>query len=128
MNLDGAEAVVKKLKDGGKEAIAVQVNVADWDSQVAAFEKAVKEFGRIDYVFPIAGIGERKVIKNDPTATEFEKPDLACIDVDLTGLLYTAYIAIQQFRRQDKGADGYRGKSESQRLAVRVYEWMLTVH
>ena len=95
----------------GKGAISVQVNAADWDSQLAAFEKAVDAFGRIDYVFPIAGIGERKAIKNDPKEKKFQKPDLTVVDVDLTGVLYTAYLAIQQMRRQDKDASGYRGRS-----------------
>ena len=107
-NLSGAEEVASKI---GKGALGVEVNAADWDSQKAAFEKAVKHFGRIDYVFPIAGIGERKIIKNDPTALEFEKPDLSVIDVDLTGVLYTAFLAIQQFRHQDKDEKGYRGRS-----------------
>ena len=108
-NLDGAKAAADKL---GKGAFAVEVSVTDWDSQKNAFEKAVKQLGRIDYVFPIAGIGERKAIKNDPTATEFEKPDLTVIDVDLNGVLYTIYLAIQQFRHQDKDETGYRGRSE----------------
>ncbi len=95
----------------GSGTFAVQVDVADWESQVAAFEKAVADFGRIDYVFPIAGIGERKVIKNDPKGQGFQKPDLFTIDVDLIGLLYTAYLAIQQMRRQEKDGQGYRGKS-----------------
>lgn len=108
-NFDGAKATADKI---GKGAFAVEVSVTDWDSQKAAFEKAVKEFGRIDYVFPIAGIGERKAIKNDPTATEYEKPDLTVLDVDLNGVLYTAFLAIQQFRHQDKDNTGYRGRSK----------------
>jgi NAD(P)-dependent dehydrogenase (short-subunit alcohol dehydrogenase family) len=32
---------------------------------------------------------------------EFAKPDLSVLDVDLTGVLYTIALAIQQFRRQD---------------------------
>jgi NAD(P)-dependent dehydrogenase (short-subunit alcohol dehydrogenase family) len=32
---------------------------------------------------------------------EFAKPDLSVVDVDLTGVLYTIALAIQQFRRQD---------------------------
>lgn len=109
MNLDGAKSQASKL---GNDAIAVQVNASDWDSQLAAFEKAVDSFGRIDYVFPIAGIGERKAIKNDPKAKGFQKPDLSVIDVDLTGVLYTAFLAIQQMRRQDKDDKGSRGKSQ----------------
>ena len=108
-NLDGAKSQAEKL---GKGAIAVEINVADWDSQLAAFEHAVKEFGRIDYVFPIAGIGERKAIKHDPKATGFQKPDLTVIDIDLSGVLYTAFLAIQQMRRQDKDSSGTRGRSK----------------
>lgn len=90
----------------------MEVSVTDWDSQKKALEQAVKDLKRIDYVFPIAGVGERKAIKNDPTATEFEKPDLTVIDVDLNGVLYTTFLAIQQFRHQDKDETGYRGRSE----------------
>ncbi|RSL40969.1 hypothetical protein CEP53_013046 [Fusarium sp. AF-6] len=38
------------------------VNVADWESQVKGFTQAVSQFGRIDYVYPIAGIGENSWI------------------------------------------------------------------
>ena len=96
----------------GNESMSVEVRANDWDSQEAGFQKAVDVFGRIDYVFPIAGIGERKAIKNDPKSqVGFEKPDLAVIDVDLTGVLYTAFLAIQQMRRQDKDSSGIRGRS-----------------
>ena len=79
---------------------------------MAAFQKVLKEFGRIDYVFAVAGIGERKWIPNDPHAVDFAKPDLSVLDVDLNGVLYTAALAIQQMRRQEKDEHGFRGKSE----------------
>jgi NAD(P)-dependent dehydrogenase (short-subunit alcohol dehydrogenase family) len=44
---------------------------------------------------------------------EFVKPDLSVVDVDLTGVLYTIGLAVQQFRRQDAIAwskGEYRGK------------------
>lgn len=53
--------------------------------------------------------------KAGPTG-EFVKPNLAVIDIDLTGVLYTIALAIQQFRRQEpvpwsNDAKGlYRGK------------------
>lgn len=116
-NLSGAQATASKVGNG---SIAVQVSVTDWDSQVAAFQKAVDEFGRIDYVYPIAGVGERKTVKNDPKATKgFEKPDLTTLDVDLTGVLFTAYLGIQQMRRQEKDESGFRGRSKKSEL-VRV--------
>ena len=49
---------------------------------------------------------------NDPSATEFVKPMLSVIDVDLTGVVYTVSLAVQQMRRQEKDANGFRGKSE----------------
>ena len=109
MNPDGAKSMAQKVGNG---SIAVEVNASDWDSQLAAFEKAVNEFGRIDYVYAIAGIGERKAIKNDPKASGFQKPDLTVVDVDLTGVLYTAFLAIQQMRRQEKDSSGFRGRSK----------------
>ena len=108
----GAQEMVQKLKADGNKAFAVEFNATDWDSQVGAFQKAVDTFGRIDYVFPIAGIGERKAIKNDPNNHGWQKPDLTVIDVDLIGVLYTAYLAVQQMRRQERGRDNMRGRSE----------------
>ena len=96
---------------------AYEVNAADWDSQASAFQQAVKDLGgRIDYVYPIAGIGERKSIVNDPKAEGFVKPDLSVLDVDLQGFVYSASLAIQQMRRQEKDEQGYRGKSMSSLL------------
>lgn len=91
------------------------MDAADWDSQLAAFQKALAEFGRIDYVFAIAGIGERKWIPNNPETLDFAKPDLSVLDIDLTGVLYTAALAIQQMRRQQPDETGYRGKSKALR-------------
>jgi NAD(P)-dependent dehydrogenase (short-subunit alcohol dehydrogenase family) len=93
------------------------LDASNWNSQAKAFSAAVSDFGRIDYVYPIAGIGERVSIPNHANAsalTGFEMPDLTVIDVDLTGVLYTISLAIQQFRRQDVGQNGIRGQSEFQ--------------
>lgn len=37
-------------------------------------------------------------------------PDLSIINVNLTGVLYTVYLALAYFRRQEPDADGWRGK------------------
>ena len=90
--------------------------MTDWNSQAKAFSQAVHAFERIDYVYPIAGIGERKWMDNDASKTGFEPPDLTVMDVDLKGLLYTISLAIQQFRKQEKDSNGFRGKSMYSRL------------
>jgi len=91
------------------------VDLADWNSQVKAFTQAVSAFGRLDYVYGIGGIGERRWLPNNSTSNsglEFERPDLTVLDVDLTGVLYTSALAVQQARRQDVGQHGFRCKSE----------------
>lgn len=96
----------------GQVAWVHEVDVTDWDQQVKAFEAAIAEFGRIDYVYPIAGIGERVWTPNRPNATGFTKPDLAVLDADVIGVLYTVSLALQQFRRQEPSKRGFRGKSK----------------
>lgn len=114
LNLSAAQCVAESLPGG--QAIAVSADIANWDSQVSAFKEVLVEFGgRVDYVFGIAGIGERTWIPNDPRGTDFAKPDLAALDVDLNGALYTAALAIQQMRRQEPSIDGFRGKSKPSR-------------
>src|ERR1700742_2640782 len=93
-------------------AKCTEVDTANWNSQAKAFSQAVADFGRIDYVYPIAGIGERVWTPNNPSANEFEMPDLTVLDIDLNGVLYTISLAIQQFRKQEPGKGGFRGKSE----------------
>lgn len=41
---------------------------------------------------------------------EFKEPDLSVVDVDLKGVMFTVGLAVQQFRRQEKDANGFRGK------------------
>ncbi|EME79527.1 uncharacterized protein MYCFIDRAFT_87321 [Pseudocercospora fijiensis CIRAD86] len=106
VNLPGAQQVVSSLKDG----LAVELDAASWESQLAAFQKTLEEFGRIDYVFAIAGIGEKRWLANDPNSTDFVKPDLTTLDIDLNGVLYTAALAIQQMRRQEPDEREIRGK------------------
>ncbi|KAG8629395.1 hypothetical protein KVT40_003260 [Elsinoe batatas] len=127
INLSAADAYVESLNKAHNAsstssesqqeciALAVQVDVADWDSQLEAFT-SVQPFvgGRIDYVFAVAGISERPWIPRFGTDrkdldTSFVKPDLTTLEVDLNGPLYTAALAVQQMRRQKPLEDGFRG-------------------
>lgn len=109
----GLEDLSKSLnKDGAQRIWTSEVNVADWDSQRTAFEKALEAFdGKLDYVFPIAGIGERRSFPNRPNSTGFEKPDLSVLEVDEIGVIYTVWLGVQHFRRQKKNQHGWKGKS-----------------
>jgi len=113
-----ADKNVTEVKDT-ERLRAVQCDTSSWDSQVAAFRRAIywraSGGGRVDLVAPIAGIGERQWIpfpdaSSAEKAQEFTKPDLTCLDVDLTGVLYTVALAVQHFRRQTRSEDGLLGR------------------
>lgn len=98
-----------------------KVDLADWKSQVKAFTQAVSAFGRLDYVYGIGGVGERRWLPNNATSasgTDFEMPDLTVLDIDLTGVLYTTALGVQQGRRQDVGANGFRCKSKQDSMYI----------
>ncbi|KAL3954163.1 hypothetical protein ACCO45_012119 [Purpureocillium lilacinum] len=109
---DGMGADTTARECGGRYAV---VDVTVWESQVAAFQRAVDLLGRIDYVFPFAGIGENDWSPSKDDSGEpqdFKKPNLSVVDINLTGVLYTVSIAVQHFRRQQLDCNGFRGKGE----------------
>lgn len=110
-NIEGAVEIAKELNATTQTVWPVQVDVADWESQRGAFEAAVKEFGRIDYVFAVAGITERPWIVDRPETTEFPRPDLSVFDINANGVFYISALATMQFRRQEPNKYGFRGKS-----------------
>lgn len=120
INLDRAKAVAAILNAQLEAELVLpyRVDVSNWESQRQTFGKAIEDLGRIDFVFPIAGIGENKSwMPNDNDRTEFSKPDLTVIDVNLNGVLYTSSLAIQQMRKQNKDGLGFRGKSTSSTMS-----------
>lgn len=118
-NAAGAEEFARKHDPDYKRLWYAECDTASWDSQLAAFQEALTFLGgRIDFVAPIAGIGEKKWLplpeqSNALAADEFQKPDLSVVDIDLTGVLYTIALAVQQFRRQDAISSAeWRGKGK----------------
>jgi NAD(P)-dependent dehydrogenase (short-subunit alcohol dehydrogenase family) len=116
INLSAAQEAVKKLQEtsaSGEQHLAVEVDVSSWESQVTAFETAIKAVKRLDIVIVNAGVGEKAFVPNDGGKGQgFVKPNLNILEVDLNGFLYTSALAIQQMRRQEPGEDGLRGRSE----------------
>ena len=117
INLAGAQEAVSKLQQSttaGQEHFAVEVDVSSWESQLAAFEKALQVVQRLDIVIVNAGVTEAAFVPNDGGKGQgFAKPNLRTLDINLNGFLYTSALAIQQMRRQEIDADGLRGRSES---------------
>ncbi|KAH9840508.1 Enoyl-(Acyl carrier protein) reductase [Teratosphaeria destructans] len=114
LNANGQSKVGGAIAPESDQDVAMPfcLDAADWQSQREAFEKALDAMGgRIDLVYPIAGIGEKLFLQNDGgKGTGFVKPDLSVLDVDLYGFIYTASLAIQQMRRQQKDEEVLRGR------------------
>lgn len=106
-DMAGAEATAKEV--GGYYAT---VDVTDWESQAVGFKKAVELFGRVDYVFAIAGVGQNDWMPPTQENGEFQKPNLSVTEINVQGMLMTVSLGVQQFRRQMPNAHGFRGKCE----------------
>lgn len=115
LNISSAQKAIASLP--GKSHLALQADVSSWPSQVSAFEEAISHTSslaiRLGLVYAIAGIGEQVWIPPPSTATSkaFQEPNHKVLDVDLNGVLYTACLAIQYFRRLEKDPFGIRGRS-----------------
>jgi NAD(P)-dependent dehydrogenase (short-subunit alcohol dehydrogenase family) len=115
INLSAAQEAVRQLQETSatnEEHLAVEVDVSSWESQVAAFEKALEAAKRLDVVIVNAGVGEKAFVPNGGAGQGFVKPNLNILEVDLNGFLFTSALAIQQMRRQEPDEDGLRGRSE----------------
>ncbi|GAA6032942.1 hypothetical protein JCM8097_000058 [Rhodosporidiobolus ruineniae] len=77
---------------GGREATYAVCDVTSWEDQVALFKHAQSSYGHIDVVFANAGITTDAPIL-DSTSEEVQKPDTRALDINLTGVVYTATLA-----------------------------------
>jgi 3-oxoacyl-[acyl-carrier protein] reductase len=84
------EAMVARCAGAGAKARAYAVDVADEDSVVAAFERVVRDFGRLDAAVANAGIQRDGLLVKVKDGAVVEKLGLAqwqaVIDVNLTGV------------------------------------------
>jgi NAD(P)-dependent dehydrogenase (short-subunit alcohol dehydrogenase family) len=91
-------------KDLGSENDAVQIDVADEKSVVAAVDHTVKKFGRLDAVVNAAGIIQRKP-SMDLSVEEFER----IVRTNLTGSFIVARAAARAMKEQPPDSKGHRG-------------------
>ncbi|PIA97886.1 Bacilysin biosynthesis oxidoreductase BacC [Cercospora beticola] len=84
-----------------------RANVVDYEAQAAAFESVWNSWGRLDFVWANAGIGDRIPYLDPPAKLDGNsppKPDVLVIDVDLYGAVYSSYLALFYFRKNKTGA------------------------
>ncbi|KAJ9651279.1 hypothetical protein H2198_009433 [Neophaeococcomyces mojaviensis] len=98
-----------KQAQGQDHVQFVKVDVTDYEQQAKAFVETWARWGRLDFVFANAGFGD----KQDFYAQAEEradgspaKPNISVIDVCLLGVVYSAFLALHYFRKND----GKKGK------------------
>ncbi|KFY26713.1 hypothetical protein V493_03914 [Pseudogymnoascus sp. VKM F-4281 (FW-2241)] len=92
--------LAKKL---GERVLFIQGNVIKYDELVTAFDRTFNHWGRIDLVFANAGIGEScDLYEKTADGQDWPKqPNTLTLDVNLNGVIWTSYLALAAFRKNE---------------------------
>jgi NAD(P)-dependent dehydrogenase (short-subunit alcohol dehydrogenase family) len=83
VNPETAQEVAEGINTAGGQAIAVQCDVAKRDQAKAAVDKTLREFGKIDVLAAVAGIGDRNPAE-EMTDEQWDR----VISINLSGVWY----------------------------------------
>ncbi|KAL1665067.1 hypothetical protein GGF50DRAFT_126686 [Schizophyllum commune] len=103
-----AQDVANEIVRAGGQAHTVACDVTDYAQQRNVFELAIERFGSVDIVVACAGVSEVggfERIRMDDKGKPLP-PDLKTLDINLSGSLYTAHLAIHylQLNRRDRSS------------------------
>jgi short-subunit dehydrogenase len=106
---DVLDELVAQIAASGGTAMAVAADVSDAQAVARLAAAAVERFGRIDVWVNNVGIGALGLFWEVPV-----EDHARVVDVNLTGLLYGAHVALRQFLAQGSGALVNIGSVESE--------------
>jgi len=97
-NTSLADSLAKEIRDIGRRALPLQLDVRDFDGAKALVGKVKEEFGRLDILVNNAGI------TRDKSLMMMSREEWASvIDTDLTGVFNTTHACIVTFLKQKSG-------------------------
>ena len=114
--VDRIEKLAQEIAASGHTALAVEADVTDQEQAIAAVERTVGDFGRLDIVVNNAGVMLLGPIAGAPTE-EWDR----MIDVNIKGLLYTTHAALPHlFAAKDDSPRGVADVVNISSVAGRV--------
>lgn len=99
IDAEGAEATAKKLTGAGMRAVAQRTDVSSRADVDALVDRAVSEYGRLDIMANVAGIGHGKPIA-ETTEEDFDH----LMAVNLKGVLFGCQAALKVMVPQKSGS------------------------
>jgi NAD(P)-dependent dehydrogenase (short-subunit alcohol dehydrogenase family) len=98
IDMDGAEETASMVREFGRDAITVKVNVASKPQVQAGADKCVAELGRMDVAVANAGIGRAGSVL-DMDLKDWQDQ----LDINLTGVFLTVQAAAQRMKQLGNG-------------------------
>ncbi|KAL2065957.1 hypothetical protein VTL71DRAFT_3627 [Oculimacula yallundae] len=110
-DIGNGKPLVEEIRKAGGNAHYVRCDVTNWQNQVDLFREAIKlsPRGTIDAVVCNAGITDTGNNFMEPAGMDKEeppKPSFKAVDVNLTGVMYTAHLAMHWLPLNEKPKDG----------------------
>jgi SDR family mycofactocin-dependent oxidoreductase len=122
--LDDLEETARLIKEAGRQAVLSQADVRNYDQVQAAFDRGVKQFGRVDIVIPNAGICAGG--KTWAITTEAWRET---IDINLTGAWHAVKAAVPTLIQQKQGGSVvFIGSTEALKGAENMSSYAASKH
>ena len=90
--------LANRIRQTGGEALPIEADVTDETQALAMVKRTVQNFGRLDMLLCVAGVGVAASFQNTTTA-EYRQ----MIEVNYLGLLYSIHAALPVMKRQATG-------------------------
>jgi NADP-dependent 3-hydroxy acid dehydrogenase YdfG len=90
--------LANRIRQGGGEALAIEADVTDEAQASGMVQRVLQDFGRLDMLLNVAGVGVAAPFQNTTTA-EYRQ----MIEVNFLGLLYPIHAALPAMKRQGAG-------------------------
>ncbi|MFD1986504.1 SDR family oxidoreductase [Mesorhizobium newzealandense] len=87
-----------RIRDNGGEALAIEADITDEAQATTMVRRVLEDYGRLDMLFNVAGIGVAAPFQNTTTGECREM-----VDINILGLLYTINAALPAMKRQKTG-------------------------